>query len=424
MPKSAFTKNVLTLITGTGLAQAVPILISPILTRLYSPEDFGVFALFMAVAAIGSVIVTGRYELAIMLPKEHSEAINIVALAIVLSFLTSSMMLLVIYFFSNEISYAFGLSSVASWLYLVPVATALSGLYQALYYWVNRKKEYRRMATSRVVQSGGISTAQMAAGFGGVGMLGLIGGQILGQVLSTLFLSKLIFCADQSELKKINMREIGSQAKKHNSFPKYLILGQLANVASAQMPLLLLATFFGPGIAGFYALSQRTVRAPMQLIASAIGDVFRQEAATCYNRLGNCKAIFLNTLIKLAIFALLSVLPIMFGGPWLFAIVFGEEWREAGEIASIMSVMIFFQTISSPLSHTVFLAGMQAVDLIWQILRFFLSIASFYIGYVWFDDYKVAIIMHVASFSVLYVIHSLLQYKAAIGNEKGGLREG
>lgn len=401
--------------TGTSIAQAIPIAISPILTRLYTPEDFGLLALYMAIASIVAVVVTGRYELAIMLPKKDSDAINIVALAIGLSCVISVVLLLVVAVFNSQITRLLGSAAVSNWLYFIPFTTLLMGVYQSLNYWSNRKGHYKRMAVSRMMQTGGSSMTQLGAGYAAIGAAGLVGGQIIGQGLSTAMLARMIYREDKVELVKIGLHRAKVMAAEYSKFPKYLILGQLANVASGQMPLLLLGVFFGPGIAGLYSLSQRTVAAPMSLVGAAIGDVFRQQASLAYQKNGNCKTIFLNTATRLALLAVLPVFPLFFFGPSLFAFVFGEGWREAGEIASIVAVMVFFQTISSPLSQTVLLAGMQAIDLAWQILRFLLSVGSFYFGYILFGNYKMAIGLHVASFSMLYMLHSLLQYRASLG---------
>jgi len=83
-PKSEFSRNVLTLMTGTTIAQAIPIAISPILTRIYTPEDFGVFALFIAIVGFFSVIASARYEQAILIPKKDEDAINIFALGFII----------------------------------------------------------------------------------------------------------------------------------------------------------------------------------------------------------------------------------------------------------------------------------------------------------------------------------------------------
>ena len=177
LPQSAYARNVLTLMTGTSLAQAIPIAISPILTRLYSPEEFGCFALYMAVALIASVLVTGRYELAILLPRQDRDALHIAALAIMaLSIAISAVLLLVVLFFAQPIAVLLGDAALAPWLYWVPASTLLLGLYQSLNYWSNRKAQYKRLAISRTVQSGSAALAQLGIGYAGSGAVGLVGG--------------------------------------------------------------------------------------------------------------------------------------------------------------------------------------------------------------------------------------------------------
>ncbi|MGN7740090.1 lipopolysaccharide biosynthesis protein [Pseudomonas sp. 22526] len=413
--KNLFVRNVIILMTGTGIAQAIPIAISPILSRLYTPEDFGIFALYMAVASIFAVLVTGRYELAIILPEEDSDAINVVALSIVLSLIVSGVLLLFVCVFNEQIVTLLKSPSISGWLYFIPVSTLFMGVYQSLNCWNNRKGYYKRMAFSRMVQSAGVASGQLGAGYSGMGGAGMVAGQLGGLIISTGLLGRLVYREDKGELEKISRSRIAAIGRKYSVFPKYLILGQLANVASGQMPLLLLSMFFGPAIAGFYSLTEKTLSAPISLVGGAVGDVFRSEAALAYKENGNCRELFLKTLSKLALFATVPVLPVLFFGPWLFSFVFGEQWRTSGEIASIVSIMVFFQALSSPLSQTVLLAGMQSIDLAWQVLRLFLSIGSFFLGYIVFNDYKLAIIFHVFSFSLLYVAHSVLQYKAAKG---------
>lgn len=176
IPKSSYARNVITLMTGTGLAQAIPIAISPILTRLYSPEDFGIFGLYMAIVAIASVLVTGRYELAILLPRNDRDALHIVALAIGLSAAVSALLLVVVLVFNGPITQLLGASDIAPWLYWVPASTVLMGIYTSLNYWSNRKGQYRRLAVSRVVQTSGTSATQLGAAFLRSGPAGLVVG--------------------------------------------------------------------------------------------------------------------------------------------------------------------------------------------------------------------------------------------------------
>jgi O-antigen/teichoic acid export membrane protein len=419
LPQSNFAKSVMTLMTGTGLAQLLPIALSPILTRLFTPQDFGVFALYGSICAILAVLVTGKYELAIVVPRHDSEAINLVAVTIVSSMLVSLLLLVVVMIWDAPIVRLLGHPEVQSWLYLVPFATLILGCYYALNFWANRRSRYKHMAISRVVQSGASSAMQLAAGVSKVGLLGLILGQLLGQLLSTLYLASSLPRDERSLFRRISFKRMKCVARRHIGYPKFMVPGQAMSVGAAEMPLLLLTVFFGAGVAGLYSLAQRVMAAPLSLVANAIGDVYRQRAAGEYASKGECLDIFLGSFKRLVMFAFLPMLPVLLFGPWLFAFVFGEAWRAAGEIASLLSVLVFFQTLSSPLSSTVLLAGWLHLDSFWQFARLCAAGLVFYICDHFGVGYKVAIIAHVCAFSCLYVLHSYFQYRAAKGRFKG-----
>ena len=174
LPKSQFARNVITLMTGTALAQALPIAITPILTRMYTPDEFGVFAIYIAICSILAVLVTGRYELAIIVPEHDEDAVNIMALSIGLSFIISFFLLIAVLLAGTEIARLLGSDNIASWLYFIPLTTLIMGCYQSLNYWANRRSHYKRMATSRVLQTASTSTIQLSTGFLKIGTLGLI----------------------------------------------------------------------------------------------------------------------------------------------------------------------------------------------------------------------------------------------------------
>jgi len=415
LPQSNFARSVLTLMTGTGLAQLLPIALSPILTRLYTPQEFGVFALYGSICAILAVLVTGKYELAIVVPRHDSEAINLVAVTIVSSLAVSLILLGVVLVWDQSIVSLLGHPEIQSWLYLVPFATLILGCYYALNFWANRRSRYKHMAISRVLQSGGSSAIQLAAGMSRGGMLGLIVGQMLGQLLSTLYLARSLPRDERGLFWRISLKRMSCVARRHIGYPKFMVPGQAMSVGATEMPLLLLTVFFGAGVAGFYSLAQRVMAAPLSLVANAIGDVYRQRAAGQYASQGKCLDIFLGSFKRLVMFAILPMLPVALFGPWLFAFVFGDTWRAAGEIASLLSVLVFFQTLSSPLSSTVLLAGWLRLDTFWQFARLCAAGLVFYVCGQMGVGYQVAIIAHVCVFSCLYMIHSYFQYLAARG---------
>lgn len=187
MPKNSCAKSVITLMTGTGFAQALPIALAPILTLLYTPEDFRMFALYASLCAMLTALVTGKYDLAIVVPKYEREAINLVALALLLSFSISLLLVVLLLVGDCTIVTLLGHPAIGPWLYLVPCATFILGCCYALKFWANRHGQYKSIAVSRAVQSGSAGTVQLIAGLSRVGLAGLIIGQLIGQFVSVLF---------------------------------------------------------------------------------------------------------------------------------------------------------------------------------------------------------------------------------------------
>jgi O-antigen/teichoic acid export membrane protein len=297
--KNQFTKNVITLIAGTGLAQLIPILFSPLITRLYSPEDFGEFGLYASICAILIVLVTGKYELSIVIAKQDVEAVNLLAVTVVFSVFSSLFIYGFIALFGKNVSLVFDNPAILNAFYLVPLTTLILGCYYGLNYWVNRKSRYRDMAQCRVLQGGTSVAFQILAGFSKFGFLGLIVGQLIGQLLATLFLVRSLVINDSKLFRRISIRRMVWAIRKNLNYPRYMMPGQLISVSSNELPILLLTIFYGVGVAGLYALSQRIMAIPLTLVANAFGDVYRQIAAQHYAEKGECKSIFVNTLMKL-----------------------------------------------------------------------------------------------------------------------------
>ena len=416
LPKGEFGRNVLTVLSGTIIAQAIPVAISPILTRLYTPADLGVLALYVSIISIAVVVATGRYELAILLPRRDREAFDILVVAVGLALFVSAIALLLVFVFRAPLVAQFsGSGTVGLWLYALPFSVLMTALYQSLAYWNNRKKHYSRLAASKVGQSGAMCSAQVGAGMANAGSSGLIGGYVLGQLAANGMLLRATWAEARVRLKQCTVARLWAVARRHRIFPTFMIPGHLANVASSQMPVLLLSLLYGPHIAGFYSLAERVLVLPSSIIGSAIGDVYRQQAALAYQATGNCRELFLRTAKKLAVIALIPLIAAVAAGPWLFSVLFGPVWREAGEVTALIGAMVFFQIVSSPLSQTVLLAHMQRLDLLWQIVRLALSVGSIYAGFFLAHDYRVSIVLYVISFSLLYLAHSFLQYRAACG---------
>ena len=408
-PKSEFSRNVLTLMTGTTIAQAIPIAISPILTRIYSPEDFGVFALYISIVSIISVVSTGRYELAIMLPKKDEDAISIVVLSSIITLLVSFILFLIILVFNSQITNLLGNPEISDWLYIIPVSILLTGLFKSFNYWNNRKKHYKKLAVNRVIQSGSTATANLGLGFGGFGVSGLIVSGVVGQGLATTLLGKITWEEDKNLFKKVTKIKIFALARRYIKFPKYDILATLSNVLSQQITHILFNTLFSSTVAGYYYFTQRILGLPIAFIAAAILDVFKEEASRCYKEYGNAKDIYISTFKKLLILSFIPSILLYIFAVDLFTFVFGENWKVAGIYTQILTPMLFLRFISSPLSFMLYIGEKQKLNLYGNFLFLLLTILSFYFSNTALEAVKLLSI----TYSLIYLIYLYVSAKIA-----------
>jgi O-antigen/teichoic acid export membrane protein len=412
--KSEFSRNVLTLMTGTAIAQAIPIAISPILTRIYTPEDFGLFALYMAIVSILAVMATGRYELAIMLPKKEEDAFQIMCLASAITIAISALILLIVAVFNYEITIQLQNPEISVWLYLVPFSVLVSGLYQSLNYWHNRNKRYVNIATNRIIQSGGTSLTQVGLGLA-LPPAGLILGQQTGQILSLSYFIKTYFKKDHNQ-KQFKFLKVKALARRYAAFPKIDVPTTLINISANQLPNILLAALFSGSSVGFYYLTQRVLQAPITLISGSVLDVFKQRASSDYKKNGHCKDIFQKTFWALLLMALPPSLILYFWIEDLFAFVFGEVWREAGVYSQLLIPAMFFRFMANPLSFMFYLAEKQIWNLMGMTGLLVLVIISFYYSK---DVYQLMALLS-AVYSIVYLFYVLFSFILSCGLFKKG----
>jgi O-antigen/teichoic acid export membrane protein len=359
--------------TGNTIAQAIPIAISPILTRLYIPEDFGVFALFVAITSIFGSIANGRYELAIMLPRKDEDAINILALGFIINVFISVCLLMIVLIFHDYILSLLNNKDISPWLYLVPISVFLMGCFNLLNYYNNRKKYYKDLAKANVLKSIGSATIQVLLGFLKAGAIGLINGQIFAQIISN---TKLFLNIKKDNLFQfIKKKRIITLAKRYKDFPKFSMWAILANTLSVQFVNILISVFYNISTLGFYSLVQRVLAMPAALIGNSIGRVFFQEAAKEKHETGKVIKTFNNTVKKLLIIGIPLFGILFFIVEDLFIFVFGEDWRIAGEYAKILIPLFFIRFIVSTLTLVPIIYEKLRVDLYFQ-----LGLISLYIG--------------------------------------------
>ena len=396
--------------TGTALAQALPIAISPILTRLYSPAEFGLAALYLSCMAVLTLIATGRYELAITLPVTDEEAALIVTFTLKLAFFISVLLYFPIIFFGDILATWLGNADLKPWFYLLPVSVLTTAGFNILQYWCNRKSLYRTMSTNRVQNSFLSSLFNVVLGLSKTPG-GMILGPALGQALAAGIIGRKVWKENHSLLSATSMKGEQTMAMRYIDHPKHIAPAQLLGTIAIQIPIFMIGSVYSLAVLGFFSLAYRMVTLPTSLVASAIGDVYRQKSAEAYNNQGDFYLIYVKTLRRTIQLAIPPFIAAYFLAPTIFEWVYGLEWRIAGVYAQILVVGAFFQFIFTPVQAGAVLVGATRYILFWQSTRLLLMLCLYY----FLSNSNTNIIFALWCFVIintfLYILDIYMEYK-------------
>lgn len=349
--KTSFAGDVAKLVSGTTAAQIIGVLVTPLLTRLYAPEDFGVLALFTSIGSILTVVACMRYELAIMVSESDEEAANVLGVSLSFAVLFALVLVPVIRWGREPLLSWLNAPELGDYLWLVPGAVVLHAAYQALNYWNSRTKQFGRLSVARVTMSVTTHFVKLVAGYAGYATSGaLVGATMSGTALTTAVLGGQIWHEDGRLFRHgIHWRRMLRAIKRHRKFPLYSTWSGLLNSISWQLPAFLLSAFFSSRTVGYYSLGFRILHLPMSLVGGAIAQVFFQRAVEAKQE-GRLSEVVSNVFRWLTMIGLFPMLVLAIIASDLFIVVFGSEWAEAGRYTQILSVWAFFWFVSSPLS--------------------------------------------------------------------------
>lgn len=390
-----FLKNVGTLLTGTTLAQLIPILITPILTRIYTPAEFGVLGLYISIISVLSVIITGRYDMAIMLPQKKDEAIDVLILSLIIAIITSSILFTVSLFFKFQLSAIFSDGDITEYLILVPLSLLFLGIYQSFNHWNNREKQYKRLATNRIFQSASLNGSQLFLGFMAGGVNGLVIGQVLGLVIASVRLVYLTVKGNLHFLLNFNFRNLKNVAIKYREFPLYSTWSSLFNVISLHLPVFLFTGNFTKTIVGYYTTSNKLLNLPMNILGNSVSQVFYQQAARFYeHNIHDLRRLTTKTLRSLLIIGLIPMGIIWGFGDILFKFFLGSKWELAGQYARLLSPSLLIVFCTSAITSLYLIYRKQRIYLMFDFLLLMARICGLVVGIFYFNSAVYAIALY------------------------------
>lgn len=379
-----FSRSVGVLAGASAIAQGVSVLASPLLTRLYTPADFGVLAVFTALLSVGGVIACLRFESAIPVPVEDHAARSVLHLALVVAVGMASLSALVVWASGERLAAAFDIAGHAGLLWLLPLGVLLMGSYEALSRWAVRVRDFSTLARTKLMRSASAVTVQVGLGVAVSGSpVWLVLGSIAGQSAGILTLARRLQPTSPPP-RAGEAPGLLATASRYRRFPLLSAPSGVLNTVTLHAPTVIIAATFGPIVAGLYALTQRVLGLPMVLLGTAISDVFLGDAAAARRAgdLERLRTLFSRTVVVLTVASVTIVGGVALVAPSAFAFVFGDTWREAGEFVRALAPMYAMGFVAAPFGGLLAVLERQDLFLFREITRAGLVIGSLAIAQV------------------------------------------
>lgn len=397
----------MTVLGGTLGAQALPLVVAPLITRLCTPGEMGAFSLWLGVVSISAVAATLRMETAMILdhePEQQRTCFRVV-------FYTASATALLV----TAGAVAGRLAGVHALLKLgwpelctVGIGTWLTAAMQTTLAYATSHGAFGKAASAKIWGTGTIALAQLLLLYMGAGGIGLLAGQMVG-LLAGLLSARLQLRPPSAPIGMLPDSDQRAYLRRHNAFWRFSLPSNLLNAMVSQLPLFLIGLRHGAVAAGLYALTQRVLYAPIALLAASVLEVFKRQSVHEYRATGNCTRAYRYTFKVLALLGLGPSLLLFAFSPMLFAWIFGESWRPAGELAQILAPLYFLNFIASPLSYVFFVSGRQKIDLIWQVALFAMTLSTFAAP----GTLRQNVLWYTIGYSLLYLVYLHLSYQCS-----------
>lgn len=362
-------RKVFVLLSGSALAQALPLLAAPVLTRLYAPAEFGVFGLFMAAVVIAGALGNLKFDGAILLARRPAVAWHVFALGLLATALLATVLGLFLAFAPASWFGSRWLALERSLALLLPLYFAVAAANQAMVSLIFRSEHVAWVAQSRVLQAVATTSASIGLGLWSPSGTVLIASAIGGQVLGLLFLVAKLPRPRPGQL-RLSQRVLLRCARRYRRFPLFTVPSEFLSALTASLPTLLIGGVWGLEAAGAYTLAQRVLGTPLSMLGSAFTDAYRQSVAGVLRAGQAYWELARRTATMLGALAVPCALVTMALAPWLFPWIFGARWVLAGEIVQILTPLYFVRLVVSPLSYNYYVAGRNAEDLMLQVLVF------------------------------------------------------
>jgi O-antigen/teichoic acid export membrane protein len=377
---------ILTLVSGTALAQAVTFMASPVLSRMYAPTDFGEIAIYLFCLSAVQVVACARYEMAIVLAKTDEEAHQVIGLSWLLVCFFSLIALVFAIFYQFFLPKWSEYPHLAAWFWWMPFAVFGLGTYMIFNQALIRKGDFGAMSSARFIQSISNNGLQILLGYLKIGATGLFVGSLVSNILYGTALFVLFWRKAADFYKNWSLAAMLLVAKKYESLPRTTFFQSLIEMYQANALSFLLPLWFGAATGGFYFRTLIIFQAPVSLLGQALAQVNYKTIADLHQNGQPIQPYLRTTMRKAALLMLPVSIGLLLFGPFAFRLLFGEQWHDAGVYARILSVWMYFDFIRVTIVQVCIIIKKQKQLLLFSIIGAFLLFFSLYLAYLYTNN--------------------------------------
>lgn len=385
------------------MAQMIAIGFQLITRRLFTPEVFGNYAVYLSLFSILATLSSLQYNRTILLPKQKKDAINLVGVSIISIFSINLLILLVVLLFENEIAQLLNInSSYSFWLFFLPLSVVFFSIYEVLNFWLLRREAFFKSATTKLVRRSGEGILQSLLGLKNIST-GLVIGDVTGHFINTLY-SGYQSWRTGLNLRMISAGSFSTIAKRYADFPKYNAIPALLNKICLFLPVILVNTFYSSEITGYFDLSRMVLALPLALITQAIMQSLLQHLSESKKQNQSVVKELSGLAILLFTAAVLGILIIVFLGDFLFGL-FGKQWEQSAFFAQILVYSFALKFVVSPFSAVFTAFEKIRLASLWQVFNFLVLAVLFFFGHLTVIDFiKLYVVLELFTYGIYFIL--------------------
>lgn len=382
--KSAGVRNFAKLLSANVVAQVIGLIVYPILTRIYSPEDFGLLNLFLSIGNVLVVLAIADYYYAIVLPKQEKDAVALTHISAIL-LLTTTILVALSVLFSHPISMLFKSPGLATYYWMMPIYVLVMGTWNILNYWYIRKKSFGRISSYQMSQSILSAGGKVSLGYAGVLQGGMIYTIVLAPLVALLSSLALSFRKTLRPLLRFSREDVFTQAHEYRNFPCFVLPRSFINVMAGQLPILLLTPFFGAKYVGLLSMALLLGYTPIGTITRALYQVLYQHTTERVHASAKIGDVFWRFMGYSSIVIIPTFVGVGIFLPTVTAWLLGEEWRVVGEYIRWMLPWLYVSLLTGSTCYLSDVFMKQKTGLFFEILLAVCRVVGLSIGIITMD---------------------------------------